>query len=386
MATCNGCGAEIEFRYVDGRCVPIHPGGGWHCGSSHEVARHVATPRLSRAGEWARRDFAHASQCPECGKPVFFIRHNGGSVWLDELGWPWPKHGCFDQPRDAAYVFKAWSAKSTGLTNPRLAMITRIREDLDFGEPIVEVRFPDSSRASLILRRMQDTASLLGALVAVSQEDHLLVHPYHAEQPFHSYTPLASTDADGYFRCPRCNTWTNESTGHEAWCREQAGTVHHRQVLGPSIQRYGSAQCPQCKVWVSHLTEHERHCRARPGKAPEPTAPETDGGQTNPGGARKPSRGGAGPRPPKARRERSGSNQGKPEDLAKAARIERAVDEVSRLAWEGVNRWQPRAKQVDQATRRAGRFLRLLPHDIRDGVRHRMTMLRWRALRDRRPW
>jgi hypothetical protein len=23
------------------------------------------------------------------------VRHNGGSVWFDELGWPWPKHGCF---------------------------------------------------------------------------------------------------------------------------------------------------------------------------------------------------------------------------------------------------------------------------------------------------
>lgn len=30
---------------------------------------------------------------------VFFVRHNGGSVWFDELRWPWPKHGCFDEDR-----------------------------------------------------------------------------------------------------------------------------------------------------------------------------------------------------------------------------------------------------------------------------------------------
>ncbi len=24
------------------------------------------------------------------------MRHNGGSVWFDELGPPWPKHACFD--------------------------------------------------------------------------------------------------------------------------------------------------------------------------------------------------------------------------------------------------------------------------------------------------
>jgi hypothetical protein len=33
-----------------------------------------------------------------CQQQVFFVRHNGGSVWFDELGWPWPKHACFDDP------------------------------------------------------------------------------------------------------------------------------------------------------------------------------------------------------------------------------------------------------------------------------------------------
>lgn len=27
---------------------------------------------------------------------VYFVQHNGGSVWFDELGQPWPKHPCFD--------------------------------------------------------------------------------------------------------------------------------------------------------------------------------------------------------------------------------------------------------------------------------------------------
>jgi hypothetical protein len=25
------------------------------------------------------------------------VRHNGGSVWFDELGWPWPKHPCYEE-------------------------------------------------------------------------------------------------------------------------------------------------------------------------------------------------------------------------------------------------------------------------------------------------
>ena len=34
--------------------------------------------------------------CPKCDCKVYFVRHNSGSVWLDSLGDPWPKHPCFD--------------------------------------------------------------------------------------------------------------------------------------------------------------------------------------------------------------------------------------------------------------------------------------------------
>ena len=46
----------------------------------------------------------HPAICPEpgCGEQVYFIRHNGGSVWVDPpLGWPWPKHRhCNDSESD----------------------------------------------------------------------------------------------------------------------------------------------------------------------------------------------------------------------------------------------------------------------------------------------
>lgn len=35
-------------------------------------------------------------KCPKCGREVFFYQNEHGSkVFFDELGWPWPKHGCF---------------------------------------------------------------------------------------------------------------------------------------------------------------------------------------------------------------------------------------------------------------------------------------------------
>src|SRR6266581_2790501 len=49
-------------------------------------------------------DFCRPTTCPVCRGSVFFLRHNGGSVWLDDLGWPWPKHACFDQPTASARI------------------------------------------------------------------------------------------------------------------------------------------------------------------------------------------------------------------------------------------------------------------------------------------
>lgn len=40
-------------------------------------------------------DVCWETKCPECGENVWFIRHNSGSIWVDELGWPWEKHACF---------------------------------------------------------------------------------------------------------------------------------------------------------------------------------------------------------------------------------------------------------------------------------------------------
>jgi hypothetical protein len=47
---------------------------------------------------WQHRDtdFTRSTTCPHCGADVYFVRHNGGSVWFDELGPPWDKHACFD--------------------------------------------------------------------------------------------------------------------------------------------------------------------------------------------------------------------------------------------------------------------------------------------------
>lgn len=73
----------VIFRYIDGICRPLD----------------IDNVEEERLFENQHENFCRPTKCPKCGSSVFFIRHNGGSVWIDSLGYPWPKHLCFDKLR-----------------------------------------------------------------------------------------------------------------------------------------------------------------------------------------------------------------------------------------------------------------------------------------------
>src|SRR5208337_4997684 len=59
-------------------------GGEGHLGRSHgQGSTLIAAYRTV----WRHRDvdFCSPTACPLCGARVFFVRHNGGSVWFDEM-------------------------------------------------------------------------------------------------------------------------------------------------------------------------------------------------------------------------------------------------------------------------------------------------------------
>lgn len=91
MAICSRCGNEIEFRYIDGRCIPLHLYGSGCGGSARSDVNDYPGYRRSKEST------CFLTRCPECQDEVYFIRHNGGSVWIDPpLGPPWYKHPCMD--------------------------------------------------------------------------------------------------------------------------------------------------------------------------------------------------------------------------------------------------------------------------------------------------
>jgi hypothetical protein len=110
MPICSRCGSEIEFRYIDGRCVPLHLYGGGCSGSARSDVHDYAG--YSRSKE----SCCFLTSCPECGCEVYFIRHNGGSVWIDPpLGPPWYKHPCMDNTYVAAKGIRSPVVTETAL-------------------------------------------------------------------------------------------------------------------------------------------------------------------------------------------------------------------------------------------------------------------------------
>lgn len=83
----------------DGTRVSAHSRGDPHrTGTFYRLGG----PSVSAEG-WARvhverDDFCHPTKCPECRADVYFIRHNGGSVFVEQLGPPWRKHPCTSRP------------------------------------------------------------------------------------------------------------------------------------------------------------------------------------------------------------------------------------------------------------------------------------------------
>lgn len=150
-------------------------GGGRRWGSVSHFASHYAPPSFgwSRDSGGTVESYVNPNaHCPVCGRSVFFYRSPyNGRVFFDDLGWPWPKHGCTDnrgEPRRAtrsSIVPKSaheagWHrAGWTPLLSPRVAREEdrcSVRGDLDAA--FVDLLLPTGSRVDrespVLLKRL----------------------------------------------------------------------------------------------------------------------------------------------------------------------------------------------------------------------------------------
>src|SRR5262249_30242494 len=118
---------------------------------------------------WQYRDddFCSPTTCPRCGATVFFVRHNGGSVWFDDLGPPWPKHACFDDDFHGTRLRTALTEATKSNSGPLFGVVveTVVSEPGKSGR--IVVRCSDGTTVSAKFDTRLDLPTLVGELVVL---------------------------------------------------------------------------------------------------------------------------------------------------------------------------------------------------------------------------
>jgi hypothetical protein len=122
MSRCR-CGNAINFRYIDGRCVPL----GCQCygGRRRSPGRPVDVQKPWKSGfgivPWP---LSYRTQCFWCPEEVFYHTNgHGDCVLLDALQPPWPVHWCWEQHRQdrrRAVVESTMAIVRSGVRSERL--------------------------------------------------------------------------------------------------------------------------------------------------------------------------------------------------------------------------------------------------------------------------
>jgi hypothetical protein len=117
-------------------------------------------------------DFCRPTRCPECGRGVFFIRHNGGCVWVDSLGWPWPKHPCFeDYSRD---FYSSLQNGAQRFVDSIIVVVIKTQSYYTHNFTELVVVTAHRKRARISIPALMEPHKLIGKVLIVSEKCKLL--------------------------------------------------------------------------------------------------------------------------------------------------------------------------------------------------------------------
>jgi hypothetical protein len=121
---------------------------------------------------WEHRDedFTRPTRCPRCHAQVFYVRHNGGSAWFDDLGRPWLKHPCFDEPAPVADLRRALRATLSAGRGACFGVVVSVTVEGDPHAPRFDIRWSGGTTTRHWKLITRPAASYLGQLVVGTPE------------------------------------------------------------------------------------------------------------------------------------------------------------------------------------------------------------------------
>jgi hypothetical protein len=184
VSICSRCGNLVEFRYVNGKCIPMHFDGG--CIDSNSNVNDYSGYNT------CYESISSCTNCPECGDRVFFIRHNGGCVWLDPpLGWPWYKHRCF-YPEESQRVSSRFTLSCIDYeekSHEKLEIGVIKRTWVEPNKNYTDIVFEKGENESSHVRVKNNAGFLLGKLCVLNHESEEIWPFYEPEYRFILHDP-----------------------------------------------------------------------------------------------------------------------------------------------------------------------------------------------------
>lgn len=174
MSACIYCGEELYFRYIRGVLTPLHESGS--CTQAPYSGNVSSSFTSNAAGAFGFDDFCRSQPCEYCSAPIFFIRHNGGCLWVNSLGWPWPKHACYYK-QIATEVHDKYVDASRWLDFPLLGIVLYAGRNANSATDSMIIKLTDGRKLDCRVEYVLNPHKLVGLLVIVDLKKEYITIP-----------------------------------------------------------------------------------------------------------------------------------------------------------------------------------------------------------------
>ena len=132
----------------------------------------IFTSKYNRDRLNAYQDITVRTSCPICNDDVYFIRHNGGSIYVDDLGWPWPKHKCFEKSETTKW-YHSFHQESNTKDEALPGVVQEIESDRDI--LTLTIDFGNIGKAKVKIEKTVLEDSIKGLLSLVNFKNRVIV-------------------------------------------------------------------------------------------------------------------------------------------------------------------------------------------------------------------
>lgn len=208
------------------------------------------------------KDLTFKTNCPKCQEKAFFIRHNGGSVWVDSLGWPWPKHKCFENdPIPKLYTF--FEKQQVSLDSQTMTGVVKNVEWVSDADPryakIKLTIVSDQGTTNFFIPALHTVEKLKDTIALVNMESKKIFFSSYIESDIIYDNPVKKLD-NGELVCPYCKksfkiAWNLDNHISQFHCDRWNEYIKNTEV---KIRLKNMKRCLYCNVLVKNLEKHRQ--------------------------------------------------------------------------------------------------------------------------------